>query len=448
MRIVLVIGVLFVVVGTIFPIQPTSADQGTDSFIPTFEPADCQFKIPMGERVDCGYLTVPEVRSIEADAPDFRTIRLHVAHFHSHNPDPPADPIIYLVGGPAVSIFIEMDSSFYHFAALLDNRDVYVFDQRGIGYSEPALQCPPSRINFYLESISDCRDDLTAQGINLSGYTTTESAADVADLRLALDIDEWNVVGVSYGTRLAMAVLRDNDAGVRSVIIDSVLPLGDSDFSQFSGRGAYPDIFDQIYADCAADTACNAAYPDLHEAYQTVFQELRDNPVRQLDQWDFEFIVGRLLGATDTAQLVPYTIYNIYRDRERLLDPEPIHSTYTTYDGMSLSVNCADGMNGGAVCSTWGVRFDQEAAARSIESEVPILILSGAYDSITPTYGAQLMDDMLPNSNLFEIPFTSHGVIRSGGDCPQSMAFAFLDDPTEWPDAGCIEEMQARFYVE
>lgn len=448
MRNVWVWGVLVALALAIFPVQHSSADQDPQGFVPTFEAADCQFKIPMGETVECGYLTVPESRDIEPDSPDFRTIRLHVAHFHSHNPNPPADPIVYLVGGPGVSIFVEIDTAFYHFAALLDNRDVVVFDQRGIGYSEPVLQCPDPDFEFYLESIRECRDMLEAQDINLSGYTTTESAADVADLRLALGFEEWNVVGVSYGTRLALAVLRDNDAGVRSVIIDSVLPIDNIDFAQYTGRGSYPTIFDQIFEDCAADTACNSAYPDLEATYRQVFTELRDDPMRGIDQWDFEFIVGRLLSSTHTAQLVPHVIYSIFEDREHLLDPEPIHATYTTFDGMSLSVNCADGMSGRMVCSEWGVRFDGEASQRSITSEVPILTLNGAYDAITPTYGAERTHEVLPNSTFFEIPFTSHGVIRSGGECPQSIAFAFLDDPNEPPDGSCIEDMEARFYIE
>lgn len=445
MQRVLVFGVLVTTLLIFYPIHSTSAGQSQQSFTPTFESTECPFKIPMGETATCGYFTVPEDRSIDPDSEDFRTIRLMVAHFQSHISDPPDDPILYLVGGPGVSIFKEIDSSFYHFARLLDNRDVIVFDQRGIGYSEPVLDCPePEDDDFLIRAISECRTELEDQGINVSAYNTSESAADIADLRITLDIDEWNIVGVSYGSRLALAVMRDNDTGVRSVVIDSVLPIDNEDWFQVD---ADFEIMDTIFEDCAADEACNAAYPDLEAAYDEALNNLRDNPVQGQDHFNFQFRVYSLLDDASTVQIIPAFIYGVYEDPQHILDPLAIQSGYHIYSGMQMSVNCADGIIGRVICNTWDVEFNRAAARRTVDSDVPTLLLNGAYDSITPTYGAEQTHQLLSNSTFFEIPFTAHGVIRSKDECPRSIAFEFLNDPDTPPDGNCIADMQARFVI-
>ena len=73
-------------------------------------------------------------------------------------------------------------------------------------------------------ALQKCRDRLAATGVDLAAYNTAENAADIADLRVALGIDTWNVYGVSYGSNLALSVLRDHPQGIRSVVLDSVSP--------------------------------------------------------------------------------------------------------------------------------------------------------------------------------------------------------------------------------
>ena len=100
--------------------------------------AQCQFQIPPGQTVDCGYLTVPEDRS----QPDGPTIRLHVAIFRSYSDNPAPDPIVYLAGGPGEHALEVASLTFnQRFAPFLADRDFIIFDQRGVGYSEPALDC-------------------------------------------------------------------------------------------------------------------------------------------------------------------------------------------------------------------------------------------------------------------------------------------------------------------
>ena len=98
--------------------------------LPHFERATCQFAVPAGQVVDCGYLTVLENHSIPGSQP----IRLHVAIFRTQSENPAPDPIVYLEGGPGGSALEAAPFAFNQsLAPFLANRDVIVFDQRGVG---------------------------------------------------------------------------------------------------------------------------------------------------------------------------------------------------------------------------------------------------------------------------------------------------------------------------
>jgi pimeloyl-ACP methyl ester carboxylesterase len=77
---------------------------------------------------------------------------------------------------------------------------------------------------MHVAATKACHDRLVGQGIDLSAYNTGENSADFADLRKVMGIAEWNVYGLSYGTDLALSLMRDHPEGIRSVIIDSVQP--------------------------------------------------------------------------------------------------------------------------------------------------------------------------------------------------------------------------------
>ena len=189
--------------------------------------------LDLGPEFKCGYLTVLENRM----RPNGRTIRLAVAIRKASADNPKSDPILFLTGGPGGSGLGEGPGVAKQWRR---DRDVIFLDQRGALKSDPFLACPG--IDAFMESTvglswsapettqqdalttKTCRDRLAAAGAELTSYNSTESAADVADLRIALGVDRWNLYGVSYGTNLALQVLRDYPAGVRSVVLDAVFP--------------------------------------------------------------------------------------------------------------------------------------------------------------------------------------------------------------------------------
>src|SRR5439155_5733048 len=100
-----------------------------------------------------------------------------------------------------------------------------------------------------------CHRRLLQRGIDLAAYNTTENAADFADLRVALGIAEWNVFGVSYGSDLALTLMREHPQGTRSVTLDSVVPPHSVTLGGFwdnARRG-----FNNFFAACAAQRRCH-----------------------------------------------------------------------------------------------------------------------------------------------------------------------------------------------
>ena len=126
-------------------------------------------------------------------------------------------------------------------------------------------------------AVAACRKRLSSTVMNFAAYNTRENAADIADLREKLGIDQWNVYGVSYGTDLAQQLLRDHPKGIRSMVLDSVvapqLNLVDRWWeAPASGLAA-------IFLACADQPACAAAYPNLPTRFLNTVNKLTQTPL-------------------------------------------------------------------------------------------------------------------------------------------------------------------------
>ncbi len=174
-------------------------------------PCPIEFYRPSGGFVECGKVTVLEDRS----NPDGPTIKLAVAtirgHRTSNSNDLPNDPVIYLQGGPGAGSveFIQRwldDAEF-----LWRERDLILIDQRGMGFSQPHLECPDTSDRFstireelldpyeklasQIEAALGCRDGFVEDGIDVNAYTTANAATDVAEVAAAMGYEQWNLYG-------------------------------------------------------------------------------------------------------------------------------------------------------------------------------------------------------------------------------------------------------------
>jgi len=387
-------------------LPPTDIPSPTPVPVPVFEEADCPFDLPAGQvdgrTVECGYLEVLEDRADpvgRADS-DSAMLRLAVAIFRHPDGDPEPDPVIYLEGGPGGSALEFASLSFGDLSAPIfaANRDLILFDQRGVGLSEPALDCPAltelsvelldnemdgeeltyqEMDDLYLETALACGEELR-ENADLSDYNSDASAADVDDLRRALGYDQVNLWGISYGTRLALEVIRDYPEGVRSVVLDSVVPP-DVD-TEVEGPANVARALDLLFASCAADEACNAAYPDLRAVFFDIVDRLNESPAAFpvtdaltgevydaiMNGDDMLGLLAQSLYQTDIIPMLPQIIYDASEGSYELL-ARIAGSLLAVREGMS------DGMQYSVQCNEEVSFSSATAFEAALGAETPIV---------------------------------------------------------------------------
>jgi pimeloyl-ACP methyl ester carboxylesterase len=249
---------------------PDAAMGDSSALFVDFVSMDCPFEAPPEVDVICADLTVPENRLVA----DTNLIDLIVAIIPARSGSPLADPIFYLEGGPGGSALAGIDS--WYNSPYREDRTIILFDQRGTGFSTPSLNCPELDDGDDPSLTEACRDRLQAEGIDLTAYTSRENAADVEALRQALGYDQIDLYSISYGTRLALTVMRDYPAGIRAVVLDSVYPPNiDTDYNVTTDTYA---LISSMFADCAAQPDCAQAFPDLEARFYAALDEIDTDP--------------------------------------------------------------------------------------------------------------------------------------------------------------------------
>lgn len=477
--------------------QAPSTTGGTDvaaGYTPTFTSARCEFDLNTDVEYECGWLKVPEDRQ---NPDNGREVELHVVRFTSKAADAPADPIIYLDGGPGGSTLEPLPFSFSQaWEPLLDDRDLIMFDQRGVGYSVPSLDCPEEREYSFstldqdldpereyageIAAITKCHDRLVAEGIDLEQYNSAENAADVADLRIALGIDEWNLLGISYGTRLAETVMRDHPAGVRSVVLDSTYTPDVNLFSE--GPANFDRALAQLWDGCELDSDCAARYPNLEDRFYALVDRYEATPIRMPvrdflngGSWDVlvdgELILGTVFQGLYSEQVIPLLpqmieeLENNETATISLLESNALANAEFVSLGMNLSVHCSeeipfttqedidaglrgfealqDPFDGTTVLDTCD-RWESGSAAplenEPVRSTIPTLVMAGEYDPITPPAWGANAATFLDNSTFVEFTGLGHGT-SIAGDCPLSVVFSFMASPSAAPNVDCVASM-------
>jgi len=480
-------------------------EPNTGGYVPIFEEVPCTQPAPLDYAMVCGVLRVPEQRD-DLTSP---FIDLAVVIIRSRSLDPAPDPILYLPGGPGGSI--TQDAANFFLSNLLNfarERDVIFLDQRGTGASSPRLTCPtiedavvatitqnlpPAEERATLATaIDDCFALLSAQGIDLTAYTSAASAADIADLRRALDIAQWNLFSVSYGSRLALTLLRDDPQGVRSVILDSVYPLQVNLFTAYLENA--DRAFDVLFDACAADTLrCGRAYPDLEATFWRLYERLNAEPeqvrlvnsltgaetqlwltgdrlfswmfswlynldnIRNIPRWLYEIDAG-VYGNAARAGLqqdlrilqIDFGLYQAVQCHDEIdfITLEELDALRRAYPQLSSllarSLNTSETLVN--LCARWSPMPTPAIENAPVQSDVPALLLSGEFDPITPPAWGALAAETLSRSTVYTVPGVGHGVVFSS-ICARRIAVDFLRNPDQPPDAGCLATAGPPFFV-
>jgi pimeloyl-ACP methyl ester carboxylesterase len=460
---------------------------------------DCDFDVPPGVDIECGTLVVPADR----EDPDAGEIELAFGIVRSQAEDPAEDPVVYLSGGPGQGALELVPEAFGQvYEPLVADRDLVLVDQRGTGLTEPSLACEEytewgedtlgsglsdEELDAQaLAAIDECRERLIDDGVDFADYSSAASAADLADLRVALGYDEWNLYGISYGTRLAQAAMRDHPEGIRSVVLDAGYPVDADLYAEMPGNAVR--AMDALFAACAADPACAAAHPDLATTFAGLVAELNAAPApvtvvdlmsgeRLEEQLDGDSLVGFLFQTLYSTELVQHLpeIITAARGGEfgtiGLLLGAQSQQLGAISLGQQLSVQCQEevpfgtreavagaaaehplvaGFFEGAptqgsgifdVCDSWGAGEPGSAEDEAVTSDIPTLVLAGELDPITPPRWGEAIAAGLPNSTLVTFPFTGHGTLPSQ-PCAVSIATAFLADPASEPATDCVAAVE------
>lgn len=488
------------------PPTPLPTALPTLAYTPQFESAPCPFDAPRGVNVTCGYAVVPENRASNSG----RTLRLAVAIFHSRSSNPAPDPVIFLQGGPGgAALQLSIDAYSVLVSPFLNDRDYITFDQRGTGFSQPSMNCDEldkiykqdiygtlavdTKELAYKNAFLDCSGLLQAKGIDLTAYSTVESAADLRDIIQLLGYQKVNLYGASYGTRLAQVTMRDYPEIVRSAILDSVVPIEANTIDDYPASA--DSALSQLFNSCAADPDCQRAYPDLKDVFWELTKELDANPVTLstsayplgtvTETVDGSYLLSVITGLIKTSSFIdtaPQTIYRVKgKDYSTLLAAQ--YSLPYAFDGISpglyISMMCRENVLSSTkenlqnaekqvgvkdhvfrpfysdfgtmydACKAWGAKGPDLGEKDAVVSDIPSLVIEGSFDPSTPPFFGKEVAANLPNSYYFEFPNMGHApTVTDTSNCAMNTAVSFLQNPLVEPDRTCLNSIQpVKFLV-
>lgn len=429
----------------------------------------------------CAPFEVPEDR----EHPEGRKIPLRLAIVRSSAQVPAEDMVVFIAGGPGQSATEGYSTVAPALAPLLAHRNLLLLDQRGTGGSHP-LVCrddepgvaggaEPSH-GFSAEAITketrQCLDALSKDA-DVRFYTTTDAVADLEDVRRALGSPRFDMLGVSYGTRVAQQYAMRHPDGLRTLILDGVAPnslvLGE-DFAV-----NLDEALKAQFARCASDDACRARFAD---PYQTLYQlrdALRANPhkvtfrdpqnyasvQRVLSDYALATVVRMFAYSPETAALLPLSIDAAARgDVGPLLGQAKLLTGDlgdTMDGGMQYSVICSEDADllksrpqdkdmilgdtmieaFRAACAVWPHGKRPADFHEPLKSDVPALLMSGQYDPVTPPrYGDEVLKG-LPNGRHLVLKGQGHNVVSRG--CMPRLLNDFIDKAdAKALDARCL----------
>jgi pimeloyl-ACP methyl ester carboxylesterase len=409
----------------------------------------------------CGTLQVPENRAL----PGGRRIGLNVVVVPAESAVPAPDPVFVLVGGPGQPATVVAGQVLPPLAAVRRDRDVVLVDQRGTGKSNP-LTCGSGSWTQNArgsgrdaEQLRACRAELERRA-DLRMYGTPAAVADLEAVRAALGYERVNLVGISYGSRVAQEYLRRHPGRTRSVVMRAVAPVGFN--IPLDGALAAQEALDRVVSDCAADAACSAAYPRLAADLDSVFARADRSPAPVLirdpasgDTVTLQLSRG-LLGQTlytlllgsSTRQSIPMLVHGAATRGPQALEgvlSQIIPAVYGPIPrGMYLSVVCSEDAPRitDRDADREGRTFMREAAAirgscagwpraalpadfhQPVRSDVPVLLVSGGADPATPPAMGERALTYLRNGLHVVVPAASHGPVFPG--CAEELVARFV----------------------
>jgi pimeloyl-ACP methyl ester carboxylesterase len=412
-------------------------------------------------------ITVPERRAHPGRTISVAGIRITTAAAH------PGNPIVFLMGGPGIpgSVMAPIPPYFALFERLHEQADVVIIDQRGIGKSEPNLDCPnegkppddfflaPGAFTGYLrQQVAQCAAHWRQQGADPTAYSTVESADDLDDLRAALGYAKVDILGFSYGTDLALVYLERHEEHVGRMVLQGVNGPG----TNIKSPLAVARKLTQMDALLAKDAAWKAPI-DLETAARKARERLAATPAKititdRKAGTPVETTVGRqgldeivALNLNDTR--LPALLVSVAAGDDRVLTQFAGALWNAMNSGtaqlMGRSVDCTSQRPASRMakakresetapfgmpvdnevltanfCRAVGVDKPRVEFAHPVRSAVPALLLTGTLDATCPVENAQEVARGLSNAEVLSIENAQHEALTE--DAVQDVVVDFI----------------------
>ncbi|HWS77739.1 MAG TPA: alpha/beta hydrolase [Thermomonas sp.] len=446
-----------------------------------FKPCSLVSPLPNGEPLEaqCTTLAVPE----DHGKPGGRTIALNIAWIPPRNTsDPAPDPVFFLAGGPGQAAVATFPGLAPVFKDVMKDRGVVLVDQRGTGKSNP-LNCKtegseqfgsdPAASRAWIEG---CIAELSTKA-DLRRYTTTDAVADLDAVRKAIGADTINLVGVSYGTRMAQQYALRHPGHVRTITLDSPVPNTLGLGNIFAGN--LDSALQAQFTLCKESPTCKARMGDPRAELQAVLTRLRANPVPVtyrdgstgeevtetitadhvaglVRMYAYMPAVGALL-----PQLIREASQGRYANLMALAKMMQNNLQESMSMGMQMSVICtedADSMvvraedadtvlgnrmveSMAAMCKVWPKGDKPADFNTALKGDLPVLVLTGEFDPVTPPrYGEEIVNKGLPKARWLDLKGQGHNVIGAG--CMPKLFAQFIEKAdAKALDAKCLDKL-------
>lgn len=423
------------------------------------------------------------VRPLDPDNPAGGEIELRVAVVPALSLDPAKDPFVPVAGGPGQSTIEFYAGWASAFERVRRNRDIVLVDQRGTGDSATMVCDIDDEVvegkyseQETLRLTEQCIERLPHDP---TFFTTSVAVRDLEALRIALGYDAFNMYGISYGTRVAQHFARRYPGSTRTVIIDGVVPpqvpLG-------------PDIatesqlaIDSVFARCAEDTNCNERFPDVAGDFEVLRGALAESSVaveylhpvtgqREVIDFSEDHLAGAvrlLLYNPRTVALLPLVISEAADGNFVPLAAQFDMVASSLADALSIGMHNAvmctedapfidwgsldtEAINNSYIgplqlesiktmCSIWPRGVLDDDLRTPLSSDLPVLLLSGTADPITPPRYADLAAVDLRNSWHIIGEDQGHGLAAVG--CMPRVIGEFVETATLAEDlASCVDD--------
>ena len=465
------------------PINPLSAQESP--LLPTLALEDCRIRAGEGFpgiKARCGTLQRPEN---PAD-PDSPMLQLFVAVVPALNLEPESDPLVPIAGGPGQSTVEFYAGTAIAFEAVRRNRDIVLLDQRGTGRSAPMTCEADEEIiegRFDREqTIAETNACLNTLPHDPRYFTTSVAVQDLEALRIALGYPRLNLYGISYGTRVAQHYLRRYPDTTRTVVLDGVVPPQIALGPDIATKAQ--DTLDIVFDRCAESAECGARFPAIRENFDALRARLAEDPVdvRMANPVsgrpeEIRFGDAEMAGAIRLLSYHPTSVALL-----PLLIDEAVNENYAPFAAqfMMIAENMSDALNIGmhnavvctedapyfagegvsrealdatyigpvnldaleAICSVWPKGIMDDEFKVPVSSDVPVMLLSGDADPITPpAYGDMAAVDL---DNAIHLTGRNQGHGQAPRGCVSDIIGDFIDTASiEDLDTGCMERLHA-----